>query len=247
MVRGEVPRRCRVGVRFPFMKLSVIIPAYNEALTIEEIIAKVHSTPYVKEIIVVDDGSMDGTRQILETSPGIKPKGVKVIYHDRNQGKGAALRTGFASVTGDIVIIQDADLETDPGDYPILLEPILDGKADVVYGSRFLQGRAGGAPLLLYAGNRFLTLFTNILFGTRLTDMETGYKVFRSRVLDGLTIRSNRFGFEPEFTAKAAKRGLRIAEVPVSYQARTYSQGKKITWKDGIRAIVALLWFRVFD
>ncbi|MEE9526857.1 MAG: glycosyltransferase family 2 protein, partial [Syntrophobacteria bacterium] len=198
------------------------------------------------EIIIVDDGSTDGTRELLQEIT-LSQENVRVLYHDRNQGKGAALRTGFEGATGDIVIIQDADLEYDPREYPILLEPILDGRADVVYGSRFLGGPHRVLFFWHYLGNKFLTLLSNAVTNLNLTDMETCYKVFKREVLAGMNLKSNRFGFEPEFTVKIAKKDCRIYEVPISYSGRTYAEGKKIGWKDGVKAIFAILWFRVFD
>jgi glycosyltransferase involved in cell wall biosynthesis len=224
-------------------KLTIIIPVFNERETIHDIIEAVAATPFRKEIIVVDDGSKDGTRDILGA---LQQDGVKVHMHDKNQGKGAALQTGFSHATGDIVIIQDADLEYDPEEYPVLLKPILDGKADVVYGSRF----AGhGAHRVLYfwhyVGNRFLTLLSNLFTNLNLTDMETCYKVFTSEALNGVVINEKRFGFEPEITAKMAKKKLRIYEVPISYYGRTYEQGKKIDWRDGVRAIWCILRYNL--
>jgi glycosyltransferase involved in cell wall biosynthesis len=227
------------------MRLSVVIPVYNEVGTIEEIVSRVRAVPLEKEILIVDDGSTDGTRQRLEDIVGRDD--VKVLYHERNKGKGAALRTGFAAATGDVVITQDADLEYDPRDYRALLEPILDGRADVVYGSRFLGGPHRVLFFWHYVGNRVLTLLSNALSNLNLTDMETGYKVFRREILSDLPLRSNRFGFEPEFTVKIAKRMLRVYEVPISYSGRTYAEGKKITWRDGVVAIFALLRFRLFE
>jgi glycosyltransferase involved in cell wall biosynthesis len=227
------------------MRLSVVIPVYNEVRTIEEVVARVRAIPLEKEILIVDDGSTDGTRQRLEDI--VRHDDVKVLYHERNKGKGAALRTGFAAATGDVVIIQDADLEYDPRDYRTLLEPILDGRADVVYGSRFLGGPHRVLFFWHYVGNRVLTLMSNALSNLNLTDMETGYKVFRREILNDLPLRSNRFGFEPEFTVKVAKRMLRVYEVPISYSGRTYAEGKKITWRDGIAAIFTILRFRIFD
>ncbi|MCC6489614.1 MAG: glycosyltransferase family 2 protein [Candidatus Hydrogenedentes bacterium] len=225
------------------MRISVVIAAYNEAETVGEVIARVRATPYEVEMIVVDDGSTDGTWErlsALSDTPGLV-----LLQHDRNLGKSAALRTAFARVSGDVVIIQDADLEYDPRDYAALLEPILDGRADVVYGSRFL----GGPHRVLYfwhsVGNKLLTLLSNALTNLNLTDMETCYKAFRREVLDGLTIVSDGFGFEPEFTAKVARRGLRIYEVPISYSGRSYAEGKKITWKDGVAALLTILRFRI--
>jgi glycosyltransferase involved in cell wall biosynthesis len=228
------------------MKLSIVIPVFNEIGTIEEIILRVQSVPFEKEIIVVDDFSTDGTVHLLRKIDAIQ-ENVKVYYHDRNQGKGAALRTGFAAVQGDVVIIQDADLEYDPREYPKLLEPILDGRADVVYGSRFL----GGPHRVLFfwhsVGNKFLTLLSNTVTNLNLTDMETCYKAFRTEVLNDLSLKSNRFGFEPEFTMKIAKRKFRIYEVPISYSGRTYHEGKKINWKDGVAAIYTILRYGFFD
>ena len=228
------------------MKISVVMPVYNEVDTIEEILSRVNSVAMDKEIIVVDDFSTDGTRERLEEIVQDQDH-LKVLYHDRNKGKGAALRTGFASLTGDVVIIQDADLEYDPVEYPRLLEPILDGRADVVYGSRFLGGPHRVLFFWHYVGNKFLTLLSNALTNLNLTDIETCYKVFRSKILKDIDFKSNRFGFEPEFTAKVAKRKLRIYEVPISYSGRTYSEGKKITWKDGLMALAQIIWYRVFD
>lgn len=228
------------------MKVSVVIPVYNEVSTIREIIVRVQAVDLDTEIIIVDDGSTDGTRELLEEIT-LSQDNAKVFYHDRNQGKGAALRTGFEVVTGDIVIIQDADLEYDPREYPVLLEPILDGRADVVYGSRFLGGPHRVLLFWHYLGNKFLTLLSNALTNLNLTDMETCYKVFRREVINDIQLRSNRFGFEPEFTAKIAKKGVRIYETPISYSGRTYAEGKKISWKDGVKAILAIVWFRFFD
>jgi glycosyltransferase involved in cell wall biosynthesis len=228
------------------MKISVVIPVYNEIDTIEEILARVDKVPIKKEIIVIDDLSIDGTRERLKKIVADK-ENVKVIYHSRNRGKGAALRTGFESVTGDIVIIQDADLEYDPDEYPNLLEPISDGRADVVYGSRFIGGPHRVLFFWHYVGNKLLTLISNALTNLNLTDMETCYKVFKSQILKDLNLKSNRFGFEPEFTAKVSKMRLRIYEVPISHSGRTYSEGKKITWKDGIVALCLIFWYRFFD
>ena len=224
------------------LKLSIVIPIYNERKTLETLIAKVNAVDYDKEIILVDDFSTDGTREILKVYEN--KENFKVLYHNHNQGKGAALRTGFSNVNGDIIIIQDADLEYNPSDYGTLLEPILDGRADVVYGSRFL----GGPHRVLFfwhsVGNMVLTTFSNMLTNVNLTDMETGYKVFTKKVNERLTIKCNRFGFEPEFTAKVAKNNFRIYEVPISYNGRDYSEGKKITWKDGVAAIWYIFKFR---
>lgn len=225
------------------MLLSIIIPAFNEAAFLPEVIRRVGETPYDKEIIVVDDGSTDGTREYLK---GLASEGIKVIVHEKNMGKGAAMRTGIAVATGDVVIVQDADLEYDPKDYPVLLEPIMEGKADVVYGSRFL----GGPHRVLFfwhsIGNSLITLISNMFTDLNLTDMETGYKAFRKKVFETITIESNRFGFEPEITAKVAKKGFRIYEVPISYSGRSYQEGKKITWKDGIKAIFTVLKYNLF-
>lgn len=228
------------------MKISVVIPVYNELKTIKEIITRVLNVPLSKEIIIVDDCSTDGTRQVLNEIER-NWKNIRVIYHSRNKGKGAALRTGFKFVTGDIAIIQDADLEYNPKEYLALLEPIIDGRADVVYGSRFIGGPHRVLFFWHYVGNKFLTLLSNILTNLNLTDMETCYKIFRREIIDGMKLKSDRFGFEPEFTAKVAKKGLRIYEIPISYSGRMYSDGKKITWKDGILAVFAIIWFRFFD
>jgi glycosyltransferase involved in cell wall biosynthesis len=227
------------------MKLSVVIPVYNEAGTIEQIISRVQAVPLEKEIVIVDDASTDGTREQLRKIS--QAENVKVIFHDRNRGKGAALRTGFSHVSGDVVVVQDADLEYDPREYPKLLEPIIDGRADVVYGSRFLGGPHRVLFFWHYLGNKFLTLISNALTNLNLTDMETCYKVFRKQVLEHFKLRSNRFGFEPEFTAKVAKNEFRIYEVPISYSGRNYAEGKKITWKDGLKAIFVIIWFRFAD
>jgi len=224
------------------LKISIVIPIYNEQKTLEALVAKVNAVDYEKEIILVDDFSTDGSREILKRYEN--KENFKVLYHNHNQGKGAALRTGFSNVDGDIIIIQDADLEYNPSDYEILLEPILDGRADVVYGSRFL----GGTHRVLFfwhsVGNMVLTTFSNMLTNINLTDMETGYKVFTKEVNERLNFKCNRFGFEPEFTAKVAKNNFRIYEVPISYSGRDYSEGKKITWKDGIAAIWFIFKFR---
>jgi glycosyltransferase involved in cell wall biosynthesis len=228
------------------MKISVVIPVYNEVQTIKEIVARVQAVELEKEIIIVDDYSSDGTREHLREINQTQ-RNVKVLYHDHNQGKGAALRTGFKTITGDIVIIQDADLEYDPKEYLLLLAPIVDGRADVVYGSRFLSGPHRVLFFWHYVGNKFLTLLSNAFTNLNLTDMETCYKLFRREVLEEITFKSNRFGFEPEFTIKIAKKKFRIYEVPISYSGRTYAEGKKIRWQDGVKAVFAILWFRFFD
>ena len=224
--------------------LSIVIPVFNEEGTIREIIDRVIYAPYQKEIIVVDDGSTDGTRGILEE---LNNPAVKVCFHERNLGKGRALQTGFSTATGDVIMVQDADLEYDPTEYPILLKPILSGKADVVFGSRF----AGhGAHRVLYfwhyVGNRFLTLLSNVFTNLNLTDMETCYKAFSRQALEGIIITENRFGFEPEITAKIAQKKLRIYEVPISYYGRTYEEGKKINWRDGFWALWCILKYNIF-
>lgn len=217
------------------MKLSVVIPVYNEINTIEEILLRVQKVPIKKEIIIVDDSSTDGTREILQ---GIKSDNIKIVFHERNQGKGAALQTGFSQVTGDIVIIQDADLEYYPDEYPQLIELIEHGKADVVYGSRFL-GRHRVFLFFHYLSNLLLNFLTNFLYNTNLTDMETCYKAFRREVIQGVQFKSKSFGFEPEFTAYVFRKRYRVYEVPISYDGRGYDEGKKITWKDGF---IALYW-----
>ncbi len=224
------------------MNVSVVIPVYNEKETIAEILKRVRNTKIPREILVVDDGSTDGTRGLLAKLNG-KSK-VKVILHERNRGKGAAVRTGIEAAKGDVVIIQDADLEYDPRDYRTLLKPIEEGIADVVYGSRFLGGPR--RPILFWnmVANKILTLMTNVLYNNILTDMETGYKVFRREVALGLNIRARRFDFEPEFTAKLLKRKVRIYEVPISFNPRDYTEGKKIGVKDGIAAVWTLIKYR---
>ena len=223
------------------MKLSIVIPCYNEAGTIRSIVERVRAAPVAdKEIIVVDDCSRDGTRDILRLQ--IAPLVDRIIYHDTNQGKGAALRTGFAAATGDAVIVQDADLEYDPQEYPKLLKPLVDGRADVVFGSRFSGGEAHRVVYFWHmVGNKLLTLLSNMATNINLTDMETCYKVFRREVLQKITIEENRFGFEPEITAKVARLGVPIYEVGISYYGRTYAEGKKIGWRDGFRALWAIV------
>ncbi|MDF9827255.1 glycosyltransferase involved in cell wall biosynthesis [Ereboglobus sp. PH5-10] len=226
--------------------LSVIIPCYNERATIRTLVdAVLNCGVNPIEIVVVDDGSTDGTRDVLESE--IAPLVSKIVYHEKNQGKGAALRTGFQHATGDYVIVQDADLEYDPRELPLLMQPLIDGKADVVFGSRFM----GGAPhrVLYYwhsLGNKFLTTLSNMFTNLNLTDMECCYKMFRREVIQEIALKENRFGFEPEVTAKIARRQLRIYEVGVSYSGRTYAEGKKIGWRDGFRAIYAILKYNIW-
>lgn len=229
------------------MKLSVVIPCFNERNTIAEVVEAVQASPVESiEIIVVDDGSTDGTRSLLQRT--IEPRVDQVIYHTRNQGKGAALRTGFAAATGDVVIVQDADLEYDPQDFSIVLKPIIEGKADVVFGSRFMGGQPHRVVYFWHmVVNRGLTLLSNMLTNINLTDMETCYKAFRREVIQSITIEENRFGFEPEITAKVAQTGCRIYEVGISYYGRTYQEGKKIGWKDGVRALFCILKYNLFS
>jgi len=222
------------------MKLSVVIPCYNEVRTIRHIVDRVRAAPVAeREIIIVDDCSRDGTRDLLRTE--IAPLVDKILFHEVNQGKGAALRTGFRAATGDVVVVQDADLEYDPQDYPRLLQPILEGKADVVFGSRFQGGQPHRVVYFWHmVGNKVLTLLSNMATNINLTDMETCYKVFRREVLQQIEIEENRFGFEPEITAKVARLGVVIYEVGISYYGRTYAEGKKIGWRDGFRALWAI-------
>jgi glycosyltransferase involved in cell wall biosynthesis len=222
------------------VKLTVIIPVYNEKETLRTIVQRVQAVPIEKEIILVDDDSKDGTRDILKQ---MEVEGVKVLYHETNMGKGAALRTGFQHASGDFVIVQDADLEYDPQEYPKLLQPILQGEADVVYGSRF-SGQSRNMMSLHRFGNQFLTFVTNLLYGTSITDMETCYKLFKTPLIKNIKIECNRFNFEPEITAKILKRKLKIVEIPISYSGRKSSEGKKITWRDGFAALWALFKYR---
>lgn len=220
-------------------RLSVVIPCFNEERTIRTLIGQVLRSPVVAEVVVVDDGSTDGSRTALA---GLADPRVRVVLHERNQGKGAALRTGFAHATADFVVVQDADLEYDPAEYPVLLEPLLDDRADVVFGSRFLSGRPHRVLYFWHSmGNKFLTLLSNMFTDLNLTDMETCYKCFKREVIQSIEIEENRFGFEPEITAKLASAKFRIFEVGISYSGRTYDEGKKINWKDGIRAVYCIV------
>lgn len=254
----------------PGLKLSVVVPVYNERNSIREILRRIQAVRIPKEIILIDDFSTDGTREILQEiereyekaeseETGIEAihqdktthplNEVRVVFHEKNRGKGAALRTGFVHVTGSIVIVQDADLEYDPAEYPLLIAPIIDGRADVVYGSRFIGETHRVLNYHHFVGNKLLTTFSNLFTGLNLTDMETCYKVFRREVIDAIapTLKSDRFGFEPEVTAKIARRGLRVYELPVSYSGRDYTEGKKITWKDGFQALWCIIRYRFSD
>jgi glycosyltransferase involved in cell wall biosynthesis len=227
------------------MKLSVIIPVYNEVESIREIVRRVQKVRLANEIVIVDDGSTDGTRDLLAELDG--KRGVRVTFHERNQGKGSAVRTGITNARGDVLLIQDADLEYNPHDYPNLLKPIAEGVADVVYGSRFLGGPRRVTMFWHMIANQLLTLTTNLLYDTILSDMETGFKVFRRQVLNGITLRAERFDFEPEFTAKMLKRHVRIFEVPITFNPRDYSEGKKIKLKDAFEAVWTLIKYRFVD
>ncbi len=225
------------------MKVSVVVPAFNEAATIEAVIARIAAVPIDKEIIVVDDCSVDGTREILVRLA--EPFALKLVFHERNRGKGAALRAGFAAAEGDVVIVQDADLEYDPREYPRLLQPFLEGKADVVYGSRFSGGECHRVLYFWHSvGNRLLTLASNIVTNLNLSDMETCYKVFRREIIQAIELEEDRFGFEPEVTGKLAALQCRVYEVGISYAGRTYEEGKKIGWRDGVRAVWCILKYR---
>jgi glycosyltransferase involved in cell wall biosynthesis len=228
-----------------FRTLSVIVPVFNERSTVAEIVRRMRSVelPIEREIVVVDDGSDDGTGAVLTQ---LRDSTVRVIAHPQNRGKGAAIRTGLESATGDLVLVQDADLEYDPEDWPRLLAPVLKGRARVVYGSRF-TGERRNMLFLHWVGNRFLSLVTNVLYNSTLSDMETCYKLFDRRVLDGIRLHADRFDFEPEFTAKVLRRGIRIYEVPISYAGRELSEGKKITWQDGVTALWTLVKYRFVD
>jgi glycosyltransferase involved in cell wall biosynthesis len=245
------------------MKISVVIPVYNERAFIEEVLLRVQAQELAKEIVIIDDGSTDGTRALLEElnkaqaagkrdarvqngQATLRLENVRFLFQERNRGKGAALRRGFEVATGDVILVQDADLEYDPKDYAKLLEPILDGRADVVYGSRFLGGPQRVHFFWHYVGNRLLTLLSDVLTNLKLTDMETCYKVFRREVLQGIRFKSDRFGFEPECTAKVAKGNWRVYEVPISYAGRTYAEGKKITWRDGVSTLWCILRYNLF-
>ncbi len=229
------------------MRLSIIIPCFDERATIEEVLQRVRASAPEAEIVVVDDGSTDGTRDILRGLADGQAAGVRLLFHEKNQGKGAAIHTGIAAATGDVILIQDADLEYDPRDYPKLLQPIEEGRAEVVYGSRFLGGPRRAMMFWHMVANMMLTLMTNILYDTILSDMETGYKVFKAEVLKDVPLRARRFDFEPEVTAKILKRRYRIYEVPISFAPREYTEGKKIGLKDAFAAVWTLLKYRIVD
>jgi len=245
-------RKFTIDQRKPLRRLSIVVPVYNEKETVATTVERVlrSETPLERDLIIVDDFSTDGTREILpelarkmQQASGVQ---IQVVMHEQNKGKGSALRTGFEHASGDIVLIQDADLEYDPRDYPNLLEPILEGFADVVFGNRFHGGSHRVLYFWHYVSNQALTFFCNMLCNLNLTDMEVGYKVFRREILDSVQFRSDRFGFEPEFTVKVSRLGCRIYEVPIRYHGRTYEEGKKITWRDGVAAVWHILRFRLF-
>ena len=231
----------------PKPSFSVVIPCYNEVNTVEDVVRRVLAEDIVDEVIIVDDGSTDGTRDVLQQIENAGHDAVRIVYHDRNQGKGAALVTGFQHTTGDVIIIQDADFEYDPREFAMLLKPIQEGVATVVYGSRFLGGTRKAMNFWNMVANKSLTLITNILFNAILSDMETCYKCFRREVMEGMQIKARGFEFEPEFTAKVLKQGIRIVEVPISYYGREYEEGKKIKWTDAPIAAWTLVRFRFFD
>jgi len=231
----------------PHLTLTVVIPCYNEAHSIEEVLTRVEAVELADEIIIVDDGSTDGSRDVLAEIEAQNRIGVRILYHDHNQGKGAAVMTGFRAATSDVLLIQDADFEYDPRDYPILLRPIQEGISTVVYGSRFLGGPRKAMYFWNMVANRSLTLATNLLYNSILSDMETCYKVFRREVVQGMLIRSRRFDFEPEITAKVLKQGIRIYEVPISYNGREWDEGKKIKWTDAPIALWTLFKYRFID
>jgi glycosyltransferase involved in cell wall biosynthesis len=229
-------------------RLSVIMPVFNEARTLLNILGRVEAVPIAKELLIVDDGSSDGTRELLKNLPPAAAQTArKIIFQEKNQGKGACIRAGIAAAQGDYIIVQDADLEYDPADFPALLAPLLNGTADVVYGSRYMAGARNNSPYWHRCVNKFLTGFSNLLTGYSLTDMETCYKVFRADLLKSIPLRSNRFGFEPEVTAKIAKKGARIVEVPISYHGRTQKEGKKINWKDGVAAMATIVKYSLIN